>query len=294
MTSTHGTAMACTRAAVLLLVSASPAFSAGTIDVLYAGSLVNLMERSVAPAFDQASGYHFRGYAGGSKLLAHQIEGKLRNADVFISAVPGVNRGLMGSTNGAWVSWYVAFAESPVVIGYSRSSRFAEDFGTKPWYRVLQEAGIRIGRTDPKLDPKGALTLSLMTRAEIVYAIPGLSRRILGTAENSAQVLPEETLVGRLQSGQLDAGFFYTTETSDAKIPAIKLPAAITPKAVYTITILNSAPDPAAAAAFVAFLLGPQGRALMRQHGLALRRPSLTGNADATPPAVKALLKQVK
>jgi len=33
-------------------------------------------------------------------------------------------------------------------------------------------------------------------------------------------VLPEETLVGRLQSGQLDAGFFYSTETSDLKIPA--------------------------------------------------------------------------
>jgi ABC-type molybdate transport system substrate-binding protein len=61
-----------------------------------------------------------------------------------------------------------------------------------------------------------------------------------------------------LQSGVLDVGFFYWTETADAKIPALSFPPAITPEATYTVTILRSAPNPEGADEFVAFqvLLG--------------------------------------
>jgi len=276
--------------AALLLMQASVASAAGTVSVLYAGSLVNLMEHGIGPAFDQASGDRFQGYAGGSNLLANQIKGKLRQADVFISANPKVNASLMGAANGDWVSWYVSFAQSPLVIGYNPSSKFAADFKTKPWYQVLSEPGIRLGRTDPKLDPKGRLTLDLMKQAETFYKSPDLSQRVLGAPENPDEVLPEETLVGRLQSAQLDAGFFYSTETSDAKIPAISLPAQITPKAVYTVTILRGAPDPAGADRFVTFLLGADGQNLMRSHGLDLRKLALTGTANSVPANVRSLV----
>jgi len=67
------------------------------------------------------------------------------------------------------VSWYITFAQSPLMIGYNPSSRFAADFKTKHWYQGLLEPNFRIGRTDPKFDPKGALTLQLMESAEIFY-----------------------------------------------------------------------------------------------------------------------------
>ena len=155
--------------------------------------------------------------------------------DVFISANPKVNADLMGATNGGWVDWYVTFAQSPLVIGYNPSSRFAADLKSKPWYEVLQEPGIRIGRTDPKLDPKGKLTLELLKKASTVYKLPDLSKKVLGAPENPAQVLPEESLVGRLQSGQIDVGFFYSTETTDLKIPAIALPPETALSAHYTV-----------------------------------------------------------
>ena len=286
--------MPCTRFVWILLVLAgvSPGVAAAgqAVNVLYAGSLVNLMEHAIGPAFERSSGDHFRGYAGGSKLLANQITGRLRQADVFISAAPAVNAQLLGASNGDWESWYVTFAQSPLVIGYNPASRFAADFKSKPWYRVVQEPGIRLGRTDPMLDPKGALTLQLMQRAQAHYRIAGFAARVLGTPENPAQVLPEEALVGRLQSGELDAGFFYSTETADARIPAVRLPAAITPKAIYTITILRGSPHAAGAAAFVSFLLGPQGRRLMSEHGLTVRPAVLTGRAAAVPPGIRSLL----
>ena len=253
---------------VMGLAAMAPADAGGRVAVLYAGSLVGVMEHAVGPAFDAATGYHFEGYAGGSNALAEQIKGRLRPADVFISAVPSVNSRLMGKKNGNWLSHYVRFAQSPLVIGYNPKSPFAQDFRTKPWLVALQEPGLRIGRTDPRLDPKGRLTLSLLARVARAEHRPHLVSKIFGSPENPAQVLPEEELVGRLQSGQIDAGFFYSLETAEAHIPAVALPAALTPHATYTVAVLNRAPHAQAARAFVRFLLGPQGQRLLKANGL--------------------------
>ena len=275
---------------VALLAITTPALAGTDVAVLYAGSLGNLMEGAVAPAFDRASGEHFRGYAGGSQLLANEIRGRLRRAYVFLSAAPAVNGRLMGARHGNWLAGYITFARSPLVIGYNPHSRFAPLWRTRPWYIVLQESGIRLGRTDPKLDPKGALTLELMQRAATYYHLPGLAQRVLGAAENPAQVLPEETLVGRLQSGQLDAGFFYSTETVPAGIPDVRLPPSVTPHALYTIALVRHSPHPDAAAAFIAFLLGPDGRRLLRAHGLEVLPPVFTGNVRALPASIRHAL----
>jgi molybdate/tungstate transport system substrate-binding protein len=283
-------------ACLLPLPALAPARAkaAGTVNVLYAGSLVNLMEHAVGPAFGKATGDTFQGFAGGSNGLANQIKGKLRRGDVFISANPAVNDSLMGTANGDWVSWYITFAQSPLLLGYNPASRFAADLKSKPWYEVLQEPGIRIGRTDPKLDPKGALTVQLVDRASQVYKLPGLTEKVLGAADNPAQVQPEENLVGRLQSGQLDVGFFYSTETSDLHIPAITLPAEVALSAHYTVSILHDAPNQAGAAGFVAYLLGPQGRKVMRDHGLDVVTPAASGNLAMIPAVVKRRLPSGK
>ncbi|RFU44606.1 extracellular solute-binding protein [Paraburkholderia sp. DHOC27] len=273
------------------MAMATPGFAQdNTVNVLYAGSLVNLMERSVGPAFEKSTGLQFRGYAAGSNKIANEIKGKLRRGDVFISASPKVNQSLMGAENGDHVSWYVNFAQSPLMIGYNPKSKFAADFKKKRWDQVLQEPGIKVGRTDPKLDPKGAFTVEMMTKAADLYHQPDLVEKTLGAPDNPDQVLPEETLVGRLQSGQLDAGFFYSTETSDLKIPAIQPAPELHAQASYTLTILNDAPDNAGAVRFVNFLLSAEGRALLKQHGVDVIKPTVSGNGSAIPPSVQAVL----
>jgi molybdate/tungstate transport system substrate-binding protein len=272
-------------AASLSVMSTPAALAAGRVSVLYAGSLVNLMTHSVGPAFDKATGNQFLGYAGGSVGLAHQIKGNLRQGDVFISANPKVNDSLMGAANGDWESWYITFAQSPLVIGYNASSKFAAEFKTKPWYQVLQEPGIRIGRTDTKLDPKGALTLTLLKRAEALYNSPGLSENIIARPS-----VPEDLEIALLQSGVLDVGFFFSTETADAKIPTLSLPPAITPKAIYTVTILHRAPNPEGADKFVAYLLGSDGQNLLKKHGLTLQKMEVSGDAKALPQDIKAIV----
>ncbi len=286
----------------------------GVVSVLYAGSLVNIMEHSIQPAFTQSTGYTFQGEGKGSTALANEIKGHLRTPDIFISADPNVNKTLMGTANGNYVSWYLTMAQTQLVIGYNPQSRFAADFqaaanGTKTWYQVLEETGVRLGRTDPELDPKGYSTLFLFQLAEQYYKQPGLEQKILGSDENSSQVFPEEELVARLGAGQLDAGIFYLNEAKQAKLPYISLPAQINlgdptqasayatahwtdPKTgkvhkgapiIYTITIPSTSKDMAGAIAFVNFMLSSQGQALLQANGILSTPIKVAGDASTVP-----------
>src|SRR5258708_38745645 len=101
------------------MIAARVAASAGdsAVNVLYAGSLVNLMERSAGPAFEQKSGDRFQGYAGGSNKIANGIKGKLRRGEKFISAHEKGGEPFVGQTNGNSVQVDMTFAECPGVIG---------------------------------------------------------------------------------------------------------------------------------------------------------------------------------
>lgn len=258
--------------------SAAPGGSAtgsGPVNVLYAGSLVDLMKSQVGPGFKKTTGYTLSGIAGGSSGLAEQIKGKVHQGDVFISADPTVNKTLMGSKNGNWVTWYATYSSSPLVIGYNSKSTFAADLKSKPWYNVVTKSGFRLGRTDPVTDPKGALAEQALK--DQAKQTPALTK----IANSKSGVYPEETLVGRLQAGQLDAGFFYKSEAVAAKIPTVPLTGQKL-KAVYTITILKNAPHPKAAKAFVRYLLGSSGAAYLKKNGYNVISPAKsTGHVPA-------------
>ncbi len=260
---------------------ASSATSGEPVSVIFAGSLAALMENDIGPGFRKASGYGFEGYGGGSGEDAKQIKGKLRQADVFVSASAEADNELRGAANGGWVSWYSTFATTPLVLGYDPSSKFGKELAAgKPWYEVLTEPGIRVGRTDPKLDPKGVLTVHAVQSAARVLADPALAKKLA-----SFPVFPETALVGRLQSGQLDAGFFYAIEASVAHIHTVSL-APASGSAAYTVTILNHARQQAGAEAFVRYLLA-DSRARTLSSGLNPLAPKLTGRATAVPSGVR-------
>lgn len=244
----------------------------GTVSVLYAGSLVNMMEHDLGPAFARATHYSYEGYGAGSTEIAAQIKGKIRRADVFISASPKADALLQGASNGSWVSWYASFAKAPLVIGYNRQSGYAAQFRSKPWYTVITQPSIKVGVTDPQLDPKGKLTVQAIHAAAAQLKMPALTRQL-----SKFQVFPEESLVGRLEAGQLDAGFFYSNEAREQHIPTV----ALTPvhaSATYTVTLLRGAPNAAGGQAFIKFLLSPSGRAILTRHGLTVLTPAVSGS----------------
>lgn len=294
--------------------------SKGTVSVAYAGSLVNLFEHTLGPDFTKATGYGYQGKGAGSVALANQIKSKLIQPDVFISASAKAYDPLTGAANGNIVNWHINFGATSMVIGYSPQSKFASQFqaaasGAVPWYQVLETSGLRLGRTDPKLDPKGVATIYTMELAQIYYNQPGLAQKVLGSNENTAQIFPEEDLVARLTSGQLDAGFFYLNEAIDAKFPYITLPAQVnlsdpTMKAyyaqatytsstgvqtggpiVYSVSIPSTAKNTAGAVAFAQYLLGSAGQAILHADGILPTPFTFTGDATKVPSGLSQYTK---
>lgn len=235
----------------------------GSVNVLYAGSLLDLMQMKIGPAFTKATGYTISGFSAGSTALANEIKGGTQVGDVFISASPAVNLSLEGSANGNWVNTYGLFGTSPLVLGYNPASQFAHALHIRPWYTVVDRSGFLLGRTDPATDPKGVLAVDALTGVALSYDVPALA----ALASSSSNVFPETTLVGRLQAGQLDAGFFYSVEAAAAHLKTVPL-VGTSLKAQYTVALLNRAPHTAAARAFIKFLLGKSGRAILSANGI--------------------------
>ncbi len=155
-----------------LSAAASP-LPSGPVDVLSAGSLQDLLQQQIGPAFQKATGYTLNDTSMGSDAIANGIKGGTLQGDVFISASPAVNAALEGAANGNWVSWYAMFGSSPLVLGYNPSSRFAKALRTKPWYDVIDQPGFLIGRTDPATDPKGVLAVTALDQAAKAHHIAG-------------------------------------------------------------------------------------------------------------------------
>ena len=264
--------------------AASP-LPSGPVDVLSAGSLQDLLQQQIGPAFQKATGYTLNDTSMGSDAIANGIKGGTLQGDVFISASPAVNGALEGAANGNWVSWYTMFGSSPLVLGYNPLSRFAVALRTKPWYDVIDQPGFLIGRTDPATDPKGVLAVTALDQAAKAHDIPALK----AIASSTSNVYPETSLVGQLQAGQLDAGFFYGVEAAAADIKTVPLTGARL-AGNYTITVLNRAPHDASAGALVAFFLGKAGRKILESNGIAAIIPPKLNGGSSVPKDLRGLL----
>lgn len=284
--------------------------------MLYAGSLGAVMENGIGPAFTRASGYGYQGEAQGSLGAAHLIRDHLRRPDVFISADPSVNQKvLMGPENGNHVAWFMTLASSQLVLAYNPKSKFADKFKAAeeqhiPWYEVLETPGVRFGRGDPSIDPKGYRTLFLFHLAADYYHRPELAS-LLGDPMNPAQVFPEVVLLARVESGEFDAGIFYKHEVVARKMPFISLPAEInmgdpafaaryaqetyvTPSGehvhgspiIFTITIPDTMRHRDAAIAFARFLLSSPD--LWKQFGFGNLTHLVGGDAAQVPAELRS------
>jgi len=288
-----------------------------TVSVLYAGSLATAMENGLGSAFSKATGHAYLGEAQGSLGAARMIHDHLRRPDIFISADPTVNETvLMGDKNENLVSWFVTMAASQLVLAYNPKSPFAEKFqaavaNTIPWYEVLQIPGVRFGRGDPTIDPKGYRTLFLFDLAGKHYQKPEIPR-MLGDPLNPAQVFPEIVLLARVETGQFDAGIFYKHEVVAHHLPFVTLPPEINlgdPKfaklyaeatykipsgdqvkgapIIFTITIPRTVSHPAAAEAFVRFMLS--SAKLLEEFGFGTVEHQVGGDREQIPADLRGL-----
>jgi molybdate/tungstate transport system substrate-binding protein len=298
-------------------MSAAPFDAGSTASILHAGMVENLVKDGLAPAAKQTDELTVHNTKGNSVALADSVKARRLSGDLFMSADASVNKTLMGPSNGEWVRWFVVFARNEVVLAYSPKSRFAAQFeqagkGRIPWYQVLEQPGVLLGRDNPNLDPLGYYDLFVGQLAERYYHRPGLKQRILGDDNNPMQVRDTSPLL--LSSGLLDAQFMYVNKAKDAHVPYIRLPDEINlgnpdmaveyAGASFTTDkgqTLRGAPiqvsiaplkngNPQAATQLIELLTSPQGADLLRRFHFPPSPIMAGGDVSAVPPALKPMI----
>jgi molybdate/tungstate transport system substrate-binding protein len=302
--------------------SASPAVH-GTASVAYASSLQFLNEKVISPAFTQATGYQFSGHGAASGELESDIAAKELTPNVFQS-VGGDN---ITPLEPQFTKWYIPYAGTQMVVAYNPNSKYASQFkayadGSKPLkglFTLLQTKGLKLGRTDPNIDPQGRDFIFMLQLAQMYYHLPkDTVSKILGTSDygtaNSSQIYAESSLDATLQSGQLDAASAFITQAVELHLDYIKLPPQISlgdasmadqyAKATVTIkppgkpkTVKSGSPQviditiigkpTAAGTAFVKYTLSPAGLALYKKGGFTLITPTVVGDSSAVPAAIR-------
>jgi molybdate/tungstate transport system substrate-binding protein len=294
--------------------SAANAKPTGTVNVAYASSLQFLNEKVVSPAFTAADGYSFSGFGAASGDLEADIAAGEIHPNVFES-VGGDN---ITPLEPKFTKWYIQYAATSMVIAYNPHSRYASQFkayadGSKPLaglFKLLETPGLRLGRTDPNIDPQGRDFIYMLELAQSHYRLPSNTvAKILGTSHygsaNSSEIYAESALDSILESGQLDAASAFVTQAIELHLDYIPLQAAInlgsfadaalyktasvTVKSgtkhgspqVIDITIIGK-PTPAGIA-FVKYTLSAAGLAEYKRGGFTILTPTMTGAVTAVP-----------
>ena len=301
--------------------SSASAKPTGDVNVAYASSLQFLNEKMVSPAFTKAQGYTFVGHGGASTELANDITGGELTPDVFES----VGGDSIKMIEPKFTKWYVQYAGTSIVLAYNPNSKYASTFkaiasGSKNvctlFSRTLQTSGLKLGRTDPNIDPQGRDFIMMLELAQSYCHLPSDTvAKILGTSDfataSSSQIYAESSLDATLQSGQLDASSAFITQAVELKLPYIKLPDQINlgsaaEKAAYAkatvkvkkgkvykgspqvidITTVGAKPS-AAAIAFVKYTLSSAGLAQYSHGGFTVLTPTVFGDKSAVPAAIQ-------
>jgi molybdate/tungstate transport system substrate-binding protein len=305
--STSTAASASSPSAASTSASAKPT---GTVSLADASSLSYLNDHVVSSAFTATAGYTLSSQDNSSGTLEADIAAGEISPNVFES-VGGDN---ITPLEPKFTSWYIQYAGTSMVVAYNPNGKYASQFkaiadGSKPLsslFSLLATPGLKLGRTDPNIDPQGRDYIYMLELAQAYYHLPSDTvAKILGTSDfgssSSSEIYAESSLDSTLESGQLDAASAFVTQAVELHLAYIPLPVQInlgsaalastyktasvkltsgtvktgSPQ-VIDITIIGK-PTPAALA-FVEYTLSAPGLAEYKTGGFTMITPTVFGS----------------
>ncbi len=231
-----------------------PEQPSGEITVFAASSLTDAFNE-IGEAFERVHpGTSVRFNFGGSGALRQQLE-QGAPGDVFASAdarqmEAAVNAGLVAGTP-------AAFARNRLVVIAPRDNP-----GRIGGVETLDRPGLKLVLAGPGV-PAGAYARAVLERLG-----KETSSRILANVRSEESNV--RAVVTKVQLGEADAGIVYASDVTPAVAPRLHvfaIPDALNVIADYPITALARARNARTAAAFVDFVRGQPGQAILARHG---------------------------
>ena len=284
--------------------------------VFHAGSLSMPMKEMTAAFEKENPGVRVLLESGGSVACARKITDLKQPCDVMASADYKVIDQLLIPQ---YADWNLAFALNEMAIVFSPKAKLADSMNARNWYKLLERPEVRFGRSDPNADPCGYRAVQCMQLSERFYKAPGLEKRLL--LKDNAYIRPKEVdLLALLESNTIDYTFLYRSVAEQHHLKYLILPDSVNLKQkelaswyatssvqingkkpgekvaqkgepmIYSITILNNAPNKELAEKFVAFLVDPlKGKLILEKNGQPCLTPAVAKGYDKLSEPLKKL-----
>lgn len=279
---------------------------ADTLVVYDAASLAGPM-RPLLDAFAARTGAVVQEEHGASLELARRVLDLKRVPDVIALADRDVFPELLIPSATAW---YATFARDRMVIAYTIRSRYASEVRADNWREILQREDVRVGRPDPIQAPAGYRALLMYSLAEQFYSEPGLARRLAERTPPSRLRGNAAELAALLATGELDYIVDYGSVARSHQFQFVTLPSNIDlgdagqaaayraatvsldtrrgpvthrgEPILFAVSVPRAAPHGRVGMHFVRFLLGSEGREMLRRGHMDTRDdPVFTGDTTA-------------
>ncbi len=210
---------------------ASIGFAKESIVVFHAGSLAvpfAQMEREFEAKYPQ---YDVLRQSSGSRAAARKISDIGKSADVMASADYKVIDNLLIPKN---AKFNAHFATNEMAIAYTSKSKYASEINSKNWTKIFLKDGVKVGHSNPNMDPCGYRSMLVTKLAQSYYKQPDFFKELFGYGdsyeggeEDSSKIIvrPKETdLLGLLEAGVYDYLYIYKSVAKQHGLKFVSLP----------------------------------------------------------------------
>ena len=215
----------------LIFVLFSTLFAKEKIIVFHAGSLAvpfAQIEKAFEKKYPQ---YDVQREASGSRAAARKISEIKKVADVMASADYKVIDSLLIPKD---AKFNAQFATNEMVIAYTSKSKYANEINANNWARIFLRDGVKIGHSNPNIDPCGYRSMLVTKLAEKHYKIPNLFKKLFGYGssykvgeEKKSKIIvrPKETdLLALIEVHIYDYLYIYKSVAQQHGLKYITLP----------------------------------------------------------------------
>ncbi len=280
------------------------------IVIFHAGSLsvpFSEIEKEFETNFPQ---YDILRESSGSRECARKITDIKRDADIMASADYKVIDDLLIPD---YADFNLLFAKNEMIIAYTDKSKFASEITSQNWHQIFLKKDVKIGHSNPNLDPCGYRAVLVTKLAERYYNHKDFFQTLLGYSdhynngdENKSKVIvraKETDLLGLLETGAIDYLYIYKSVAIQHSLKYINLPKELSladfsmkdyyktatfkiigkkpdswieikgEPMIYGITLIKNAPNTKGAVEFIKFLLSDSGINIIEKNGQEFIKP---------------------
>ncbi|MFT7002907.1 MAG: molybdate/tungstate transport system substrate-binding protein [Sulfurimonas sp.] len=210
---------------------ASSMLAKDKITVFHAGSLAvpfSEIEKVFEAKYPQ---YDVQREASGSRAAARKISEIGKAADVMASADYKVIDNLLVPKN---AKFNAQFATNEMVLAYTSKAKYANEINAQNWPEIFLRDGVKVGHSNPNMDPCGYRSMLVTKLAEEYYKIPGLFNKLFGYGDSykvgeekreKVIVRPKETdLLALIEANAYDYLYIYKSVAEQHGLKYISLP----------------------------------------------------------------------